>query len=529
MGTSTCDAIVTAVVFCILLVGSSKMVDALASTGPSASGNNCQLYDMIVIGGGSAGLTAAKLAATFGKSVVIVEEERMGGDCTWTGCVPSKAIIKSAEVAHYVRNAKKYGVDTGKDDSTEVQVDMKAVKDRVGAIIDRIYKEDDSPEAMKKLGVDTLSGRATFDTANTLKIGSKDGEVIATLEAKEGIVIATGAKPRRPTNCIPGLEDVNYITYEEVFDLDVLPKKMTVVGGGPIGCELAQTFARLGSDVTQIAKTLVPQEEPEASRILEEVFKAEGINIVKGSASSVEVDGESGHIATCTLSDGTTTTVKGDVLLVATGRSPNVKNMGLEKVGIELNERGGIQVNKTLCTAVKSIYAAGDCTGDKQFTHYAGFQGAIAARNILLPLTDPGQLDVVPATTFTSPEVGSVGLTEEQAKAEYGENKVLTAVQHLNHNDRAVTAGDEMGYIKVVYLKKKFRIVGASIVSPAAGEMISELSVAIKAKMGFDQLATVMHAYPTYSFALQVMAADVYYAKTLKTKPILDFLKRLGL
>ena len=480
-------------------------------------------YDLVIIGGGAAGLTAAKLAATFDKSAVIIEQARMGGDCTWTGCVPSKSLVASAKVAHFARNAEKYGVT-----ADNVRVDMKAVKKRIFDNIQRIHDEDDSPEAMAKLGIDTLVGRAILKSPSLLEVTMEGSSEILLIEAKEGVVVCTGAKPRKPQDTIPGLKDVDYLTYEEIWELDYLPQRLTVIGGGPIGCELAQAFARLGSTVTQIATKLVSNEEPEASETLEEVFEAEGVKRVKGTLVNVQGNG-GGHIALCTCDDGTSVTIEGDSILVAVGRVPNVKGFGLEELGIRFTSTGGIETDKTLQTSVKGIYAAGDCTGDKQYTHYAGFQGAIAARNILLPFSDGGVLQDIPSATFTSPEISSVGLSHAAAIVEYGNDKVEVAFKKLDHVDRAICDGEEKGFIKIIYLKKNLQIIGATVMSPSAGELISEISVAMRAKMPFDQLSYVVHSYPAYSIALQIMAAQINYSKTKKLQPILAFLKKLGL
>lgn len=292
-------------------------------------------------------------------------------------------------------------------------MDMEAVRNLILQNVQEIYQEDDSPEAMAKLGIDTCLGKATFLNATTLAVESQNEEsalppVTIMMNAKQGVVVCTGAKPKRPTShMIQGIENVEYLTYEEVFDLKTLPNKMTVVGGGPIGCELSQAFARLGSQVTLVAQTLVPREEPEASETLESVFAKEGITRIKASLTSVKPSGKKGggHEGICTHHDGTTETISGDALLVAVGRAPNVQDFGLREIGVTFNDKGGIQVNDKLQTNVKNVYAAGDCTGDLQFTHYAGYQGAIAARNILLPLKDQGVIENVPSATFTSPEV----------------------------------------------------------------------------------------------------------------------------
>lgn len=277
---------------------------------------------------------------------------------------------------------------------------------------------------------------------------------------------------------------------------------------------------------------LLPKEEPEVSEILEQVFASEGIKRCKGRVTKVEKDGNGGHQFTWKCADtGNEAQGGGDMLLVAVGRTPNTSGFGLEDIGIKLRKSGHIETNDKMQTSVKTIYAAGDCTAELQFTHYAGFQGGIAARNIVLPFSDkgvkePGQ---VPSATFTSPEASSVGLTEAQAREQYGTEKVAVAKQKMSHIDRAICEGQESGLIKIVYHKKNYQILGATVMGPSAGELISEIGVAMNAKMSFDKLSSVTHAYPTYSIALQIMATDALYEKTLKLKGILDFLKKLGL
>ncbi len=327
-------------------------------------------YDLLVIGGGSAGLTAAKFAKTFGKSVAIIEKERMGGDCTWTGCIPSKSLIASSKVSHMVRSASK---DLGVVAGADVVVDMEAIQSRVQGTIQRIFEEDDSPEAMEKLGIDTIKGRAVFQERNVLQIvseGSKTGST--TVTAKYGVLICTGASPRNPNNDdIPGLDSIDYITYENAFDLKKVPKDMTVVGGGPIGVELAQAYARLGSKVTVIAKSLLPREEPEAGKMLQRVFEKEGITVVNSKLSRVELlTSNNTRHHKCYCENGESIT--GSLMLLALGRKPVVDGLGLSRVGVQLNAAGGIDVDKNLQTSCRGIYAAGDCTGVEQYTHYAG-------------------------------------------------------------------------------------------------------------------------------------------------------------
>ena len=310
---------------------------------------------------------------------------------------------------------------------------------------------------------------------------------------------------------------------------------MTVVGGGPIGCELSQALSRLGAEVTLVASRILPNNEPEAGKLLLRVFENEGITVIPsrvdnvGPYLSTQNNGNNSsrsHSAVC--SNGVIVT--GELLLVAAGRRPVVRGIGLEEIGIKLNDADGINVDDTLMTNIRDVYAAGDCTGDSQFTHYAGYQGAIAARNILLPFTDPGVLGAgVISTTFTDPEVASVGMSEKVAKEKYGMNSVAVAMKEVNKTDRGICDGVKEGIIKIVYRKKGYKILGATIISPVAGELIAEIATAMKTGLSFDMLATVMHPYPSHSFTLQAMAAEVYYDKLVKSKRILNVLKKIGL
>ena len=409
---------------------------------------------------------------------------------------------------------------------------MKAIKNRVKQNIQHIYEEDDSPEVMKNLGIDTIVGSAKFIEDNVIEVTRKStddgkGDCI-TVNAKDGVLICTGASPKVPG--IAGLNSIEYLTYEHAFDVEEVPNSLTVVGGGPIGVELAQSYSRLGAKVTIIAERLLPREEPEAGEALRRVFEKEGIRIVSSRLSSVQatgkgIDKESSHIATCQNGEA----VNGDSMLIAMGRAPVVEGMNLSEMGVELNKLGGIKVDKKLATTAKGIYAAGDCTGYQQYTHYAGYQGAVGARNILLPLSDPGLMKFVPGTTFTDPQVASVGMTEADAVDEYGNGKIAVAFKAIKETDRGICDNVDEGYIKIVYLKRGYKILGACIMSPVAGESIAEISVAMKAGMSFDQLATVIHTYPSHSFAIQAMAAELYYDKLVKLKPILNLLKWFGL
>lgn len=498
-------------------------------------------YDIIIIGGGSAGLTAAKFAATFDKSVALVEAAKLGGDCTWTGCVPSKTMLSlSKRVYNWRKMNEKYGCSNNNNEDSYHQMLMD-VKRQIDENRQRIYDNDDSPDVMQSLGIDFVEGRAYFLDSKTIEVNSTTSSSPQQLTAKYGIVVGTGAIPQ--TLNIQGLNQVPYWTYENVwndFFVEVGQKnkarnlqdtKVIVVGGGPVGCELSQAISRLGCSVVIISKSdrLLPSGEEVASLELQRVFEKENIEVISGE-SAVSVTKDESDRVELTLESGRR--VVGNHILIATGRKPNTDSMGLEEIGVAIcGKTGGISVNDNLQTSIKSIYAAGDCTGDRQFTHYAGFQGAIAARNILLPLKDSGKRsDSVPAATFTDPEVASVGLTEDEAKLQHGEEDVSVAFRRLSEVDRAICEDADMhGFIKIMYQRKTKQILGATIMAPSAGELISEIAVARDSNLAFDKLSTVMHAYPSYSIALQQMAAEVYYDKLKKSKTLYDILKKVGL
>lgn len=498
-------------------------------------------YDIIIIGGGSAGLTAAKFAATFDKSVALVEAAKLGGDCTWTGCVPSKTMLSlSKRVYNWRKMNEKYGCAKNNNEESYHQMLMD-VKRQIDENRQRIYDNDDSPDVMQSLGIDFVEGRAYFLDSKMIEVNSTTSSSPQQLTAKYGILVATGAIPQILN--IQGLNQVPYWTYENVwndFFVEVGQKnkakklqdtKVIVVGGGPVGCELSQAISRLGCSVVIISKSdrLLPSGEEVASLELQRVFEKENIEVICGE-SAVSVTKDESDCVELTLESGRR--VIGNHILIATGRKPNTDSMGLAEIGVAICDKtGGISVNDNLQTSIKSVYAAGDCTGDRQFTHYAGFQGAIAARNILLPLKDSGKRsDSVPAATFTDPEVASVGLTEDEAKLQHGEEDVSVTFRRLSEVDRAICEDTDMhGFIKIVYQRKTKRILGATIMAPSAGELISEIAVARESNLTFDKLSTVMHAYPSYSIAMQQMAAEVYYGKLKKSKTLYDILKKVGL
>ncbi len=445
-------------------------------------------YDLIIIGGGSAGLTAASFAMQLGARIALVEKHRIGGDCTWTGCVPSKTLLKTARVAHQMRTADRHGLTPAEPD-----VDMKSVMAHVRGVIADVYEEE-SPEALRADGIDVFLGSPRFLDPQTVVVGE-------TRLTSRYFLLATGAHPFIPP--ISGLEGVNYLTYESVWDLEVLPRHLLVVGGGPVGCEMAQAFRRLGAKVTMAVSRdrLLPRDEPEASRVLAEVFTAEGIDLrTNARAERARQEGQAIHV----IAGGKE--LVGDALLVAAGRRPNVEGLDLEQAGVIYSE-GGIQVDDNLRTSQRHIYAAGDCIGSYQFTHYAGWQAAMAVRNALLPGASKGVTDQVPWTTFTDPEVARVGMSEAQAREKFGDS-VNTFEWSMEQVDRARAEGDTGGFMKLICTKDG-TLVGATIVAARAGEMIHECILVLERGLKVSDLATIIHVYPTYSTATMQAAAVI--------------------
>jgi pyruvate/2-oxoglutarate dehydrogenase complex dihydrolipoamide dehydrogenase (E3) component len=442
-------------------------------------------YDLAIIGAGSGGLTAAGFAARVGARVVLVEKARIGGDCTWTGCVPSKALLKAAKTAHAARTAGQYGIGVAAP-----VTDMAKVRQYVRRAIDRVYRFE-TPDELRKQGIDVILGAARFLDERTISAGEE------TIRAKT-FLITTGAHPAVPA--IDGLDQVPFLTYEQIFDNERLPAHLIVVGGGPIGCEMAQAYRRLGSEATLVAPGLLPKEEPEARKRIEDAFVREGIRLVRGRANTSRRDNGQVVIGTA---EGE---IRGDLLFIASGRKPNVSGLDLDKAGVVCSDRG-ISVDDQLRTNIKHIYAAGDVLGGHQFTHFAGWQAFQAVRNALLPGHRSGFPDEVPWVTFTDPEVAHAGLTEQQARAKFGE-RVKACLWEMSHTDRAICENDEDGFIKVV-TQDDGTVLGATIVAGRAGETITEFILAIHHNWKVADLAGVIHPYPTYSTALQQVAADM--------------------
>ncbi len=435
-------------------------------------------FDLVAIGGGTGGLAATRAAAVAGKRAALITDSPIGGDCTWTGCVPSKTLISAAA----------QGVDFGD-----------AMK-RVHETIDHIAGTE-SADVLESEGITVIDGRARLG-------GGKTVEVNGSRLTADNIVLATGGRPAELP--IPGLEGVEHLTNENVWDLDELPERLGVVGGGAIGCELTQAFARLGSKVTQweVMDRLMVVEEPEASEVVERVFASEGIDVRTGSRMAGIEPLPGGRAL---LDAGGEQPVEVDRVLIAAGRFPNTEGLGLEEAGVELTERGHIKVDDRLRTTASGIWAVGDVNGLLPFTHSANEQGILVGRMAsgvrMNWKFDAGR---VPWTTFTSPEVARVGVTEAQAP-----RGARVAYLPMAENDRAITEGRTEGFIKLIAAPRRVlrnvaggRIVGATIVADRAGEMIHEPAMAMLLNAFTGRLAQLTHAYPTWSVGIQKAAAQ---------------------
>ncbi len=443
-------------------------------------------YDLVIVGGGTGGLVAAHEARRRGASTVIVQDGPIGGDCTFTGCVPSKTLLAAASSG------------VGFDDAMA----------RVRATVRRIAATEDAA-ALAPHGIDVVEGFARFTSPTTIEV---DGRRITSTR----FVVATGARPTVPA--IAGLRGLPPLTSDTLFDLRRRPASMCVLGAGPLGCEMAQAFARLGTRVVLVEAThrVLPREEPEASGVIAGALSDDGVDVRTGvDVVAVErlADGQVG------VDLGGDRSVAAEQLLVAVGRTPSGRGLGLEEIGVEVDDRGSVVVDSTMATRVAGIWAAGDVTGGLQFTHAAGRMGWVAASNALSRVARVRSFrfdtSTVPWATFTTPEVGRVGLTEGEAAELHPRARV--AHVPLAHVDRAVTAGAENGYVKLIAAPKRGighlgggRLIGATMVAPTGGELIHEAALAMQTNMLAGRLAQTTHVYPSWSMAVQQAALQLF-------------------
>jgi pyruvate/2-oxoglutarate dehydrogenase complex dihydrolipoamide dehydrogenase (E3) component len=443
-------------------------------------------YNLVVIGGGTAGLVSASIAAGLGGKVALIERHLLGGDCLNVGCVPSKALIRAARAAAEARSAGRFGVQTG-----EVTVDFAAVMERMRRLRADISPHD-SAARFRDLGVDVFIGDGRFTGTDTIRVGDK------TLRFAKA-VIATGARASAPP--ISGIETVPFLTNESLFNLTELPRRFGIVGAGPIGCEMAQSFARFGSEVflVETEHGVLPKEDRDAAAVVRKALIRDGVTIL-GHGKHVRVfPGPDGiRLQAGSTNDGYDVAV--DQLLVAAGRAPNVENLGLEAAGIAFDP-SGVTVDDRLQTTNPRVYACGDVCSRFQFTHAADFMARMVVQNALFKGRKRAGSLLIPWSTYTSPELAHVGLHEADAKAQGIE--VTTYTQEMSKVDRAILDDETEGFVRVHVAKGTDRIVGATIVAAHAGEMISEITLAMNGKIGLGKLGSSIHPYPTQTEAIR--------------------------
>lgn len=475
--------------------------------GPESNGR----YDIVVIGGGTAGLVTAAGSAYLGARVLLVERDRLGGECLWTGCVPSKALIGSARIAEGFRRAARFGVD-----AREPQIDGGEILRSVRRARARVQPHDD-PSRFRKMGVEVLEGEtARFESPGELKIGERR------VEGRK-IVIATGTKPMAPP--IDGLEDAGYFTHETAFEADSLPGSVVILGGGPIGVEFAQAYRRLGAEVTLVEREdriLLPEDPDLASR-LREVLEEEGVRVLTG-ARAVSA-GREGELRTVTVAasgasseprtgrdagagaggGGARRTLRAEQILVAVGTRPVLESLNLEAAGVETGEQG-VVVDEKLRTSRKHIFAAGDVTGGLKFTHVADHEARTVVRNALFPFSSKVDYSAVPWTTYSEPELAHVGLTEAEARERHGDS-IRAYTHELEDLDRAIVDRATRGMVKLV-ADRRGRLLGGHVLAPDAGTMIVEVGLAMKHGIRISKLADLVHPYPTMSEGVRAAARE---------------------
>ncbi|MBL4672549.1 MAG: FAD-dependent oxidoreductase [Arenicella sp.] len=453
-------------------------------------------YDanLVVIGAGSGGLVSSLIAAAVKSKVILIERHKMGGDCLSTGCVPSKAILRSAKVASLMGRAEEFGIE-----AVDVKPVFSKVMKRVHKIIETIEPHD-SVERFTSLGVECVTGEAKIIDQYTVRVGDRD---IRT----KSIIIAAGARPFVPP--IEGVQDIDYLTSDNVWELTELPKRLVVLGGGPIGCELSQAFAKLGSQVTvvEMMGQLMGREDADVAELITDKFKKDGISVLTDH-KAVKFTNDGGKVLHCETGDGVVE-IPFDNVLIAVGRKANSDGMELEKLGIKLRRNGTIETDQYLRTDVPNIFAVGDIAGPYQFTHTASHQAWYATVNALFGFAKKFKVDyrVIPWATFTAPEVARVGLSEREAQEKGIEVQVTR--YGIDDLDRAIADGEAHGFVKVLTPKNgKDTILGVTIVASHAGELIAEYVLAMKHNLGLNKILGTIHLYPSMAEANKFVAGN---------------------
>lgn len=452
-------------------------------------------YNLVAIGGGSAGLVTTYIGAAVKAKVALIEKHRMGGDCLNTGCVPSKALIKTAKILSYAKRAEEYGIK-----KFQPEFEFSEIMERIQKVIQKIEPHD-SIERYSQLGVDCITGTARIKSPFEIEV---DGKTITT----KNIVIATGARPLVPP--IPGIDHIPYVTSDTVWDLREKPKRLLVLGGGPIGSELAQSFARLGCEVTQIemGKRILAREDLEVSELLTNTFKAEGVQVLTEHKAKEFLKEGPNNLLIAERPNGEDVRIPFDQCLIAIGRKANVENFGLEELGVTLSKRGTIEHDEFLRTRFPNIYACGDVAGPYQFTHTAAHQAWFAAVNALFsPLkTFKADYRVIPWCTFTDPEVARVGLNEIEAQEQNLDYETTT--YGLDDLDRSIADGEDHGFVKVLTATGSDKILGVTIVGDHSGDYITEFVAAMKHGFGLNKILGTIHIYPTLGEANKYVAGN---------------------
>lgn len=445
-------------------------------------------FDVIVIGGGSAGLVTAAGSAGIGARPALIERDRLGGECLWTGCVPSKALLACAKLAAHAANGARYGIDA------PVRVDFPRVMQWVHGARTRI-EPNDSPQRFRSLGVDVVQGTARF-------IGPRVVDVDGRRLTARRIVVATGSRPAVPP--VRGLDGVPYLTNESIFEIAERPAHLLVLGGGPIGLELAQAFVRLGSRVTVVesSASLMSSEEPELAQSLAARLVAEGVELHLG-ANAVEASRSPSGVSLTLESTVGMRVVQGSHLLVATGRVARTESLDLATAGVDVGKHG-IIVNDHLRTTADGVWACGDVIGGPRFTHVADYQARLVVRNAFFPIKGKADYTAIPWVTYTDPELAHVGLTEHDARARYGRD-VRVFTRSFAEVDRAIADGETDGMVKLI-TRGNGTLLGGHILAAGAGDMIGEVALAMKHGLGVNALASLVHPYPTMPEAIRQAA-----------------------
>ncbi len=466
-------------------------------------------FDLVILGGGAGGLVVASVAGQLGLQVALIEKnDRLGGDCLHTGCVPSKTLIHTAKVASLMRRGGEFGLD-----AVEPTVDLGRVMDHVHSVIERIQQHDDA-ERFRGYGCEVLLGEAArFVTPHEVEVGGRR-------ISGRRFVIATGSRPFVPP--IEGLEEAGCLTNENLFSLRERPRRLLVLGGGPIGLEMAQAFARLGSRVTLVERLpqLLPQEDPELARILERRLVAEGIDVHTGVTAEAVLSTPDGHQVRCSGGHR----FVADRILVALGRRPNVESLNLAAAGVAVGPQG-IEVDRRLRSSQRHIFACGDVCGPYPFTHMAEYQAGVVIANLVFRWPKKVDYRVVPWVTYSDPELARVGLTEDQARARGLDVEVLRFP--FSDIDRAIAEGETAGLAKLVV--RRGRLLGASLLGPHAGELIHELVLAMQTGARIGDISATIHAYPTLA-QIHRRAVNTAYAPRLfspRTRRLVRWLNRL--